>query len=216
MDEPRPAPEEWIDREEAGFDRAVGFFDATFALALTLLVTTLDIDNRQEAFQSVGNLWDAIGGQLLGFGIAFAVISNYWLVHHRLLRRFAGLDYPMIVTNLFLMAAIVLLPFCTDSVGDVGTEELPLPVAMMAVDIVAASVLSTLVFLLAVRRRLLLEQPDRREVISYALGGLAPALVFAASIPVAYLVSARAGTLTWLLLLVLAPIVPRLARFIDR
>jgi uncharacterized membrane protein len=212
MDEPQ-ASTEWIDREEAGFDRAVGFFDATFALALTLLVTTIDVEDRQEAFQSLGSLWDAIGGQLLGFAIAFAVISNYWLVHHRLLRRFRGLDYPMIVVNLFLVAAIVLLPFSTDSVGDVGTERLPLPVAVMALDIVAASVLSTLVYLLAVRRRLLIEQPDRREVVSYALGGLVSALVFAVSIPVAYLVSPRAGTLTWLLLLVLAPIVPRLARF---
>jgi uncharacterized membrane protein len=213
MDEPKAAPKEWIDREEAGFDRAVSFFDATFALALTLLVTTIDVENRLEAFQSLDNLWDAIGGQLLGFGIAFAVISNYWLVHHRLLRRFAGLDYPMIVANLFLMAAIVLLPFGTQSVGDVGTEQLPLPVAVMAVDIVAVSVLSTLIFLLAVRRRMLLEQPDRREVISYALGGLTPALVFAVSIPVAYLVSPRAATLTWLSLLVLAPLVPRLSRF---
>src|SRR5688572_28551076 len=152
MDEPKAAPEEWIEREEAGFDRAVGFFDATFALALTLLVTMIDVEYREEAFQSLDNLWDAIGGQLLGFGIAFAVISNYWLVHHRLLRRFAGLDYPMIVANLFLVAAIVLLPFSTESVGDLGTEQLPLPVAVMAVDIVAASVLSTLVFLLAVQR----------------------------------------------------------------
>ena len=116
------------------------------------------------------------------------------------------------MANLFLMAAIVLLPFCTESVGDVGTERLPLPVAVMAVNIVAVSVLSTLVFLLAVRRRLLVEQPDRREVLAYALGGLAPALVFAVSIPVAYLVSPRAATLTWLSLLVLAPLVPRLAK----
>jgi uncharacterized membrane protein len=133
-------------------------------------------------------------------------------VHHRLLRRFSRIDYPTIVTNLCLMVAIVLLPSCTESVGDVDTERLPLPVAVMAVDIVAASVLSTLVFLIAVRRRLLADQPDRGEVISYTLGGLVPALVFAVSIPVAYLVSPRAGTLTWLSLLVLAPIVHRLVR----
>jgi hypothetical protein len=43
-------------------------------------------------------LWDAIGDQLLGFGIAFAV-SNSWLVHHRPVRRFSGLDYRTIVAN---------------------------------------------------------------------------------------------------------------------
>jgi uncharacterized membrane protein len=205
----------WIDRDEAGFDRAVGFFDATFALALTLLVTTIDVDDPEEAFSSVGALWDAIGEQLLAFGIAFAVISNYWLVHHRLLRRFSRLDYRTIVANLFLMAAIVLLPFCTQSVGDLESE-LPLPVVVMAVDIVAASVLSTVVFWLAVRRGLFLEQPGRTDVVDYSVAGLLPAFVFAASIPIAYLVSPRAAALSWLSLLVLAPLAARLVPWKTR
>jgi hypothetical protein len=57
MDESNAAPKEWIDRDEAGFDRAVSFIDATFALALTLLVTTIDVENRPEAFQSLDILW---------------------------------------------------------------------------------------------------------------------------------------------------------------
>jgi TMEM175 potassium channel family protein len=201
----------WIDRDEAGFDRVVGFIDATFALALTLLVTTIDVDDPEEAFSSVGALWDAIGDQLLGFGIAFAVISNYWLVHHRLVRRFSGLDYRTIVANLLLIAAIVLLPFCTDSVGDLETD-LPLPVVVMAVDVVAASVLITVVFWLAVRRGLFLQQPGRIEVIAHSVGGLLPALVFAVSIPIAYLVSPQAAALSWLSLIVLAPLASRVLR----
>jgi uncharacterized membrane protein len=200
----------WIDSDEAGFDRAVGFFDATFALALTLLVTTIQVEDREEAFGSVEALWDAIGVQLISFGIAFAVISNYWIVHHRLFRRFSGLDYPTVVVNLLLMAAIVLLPFSTESIGDLEAE-LPLPVAVMAVNIVAASVLSTAVFWLAMRRGLFVEKPDRAEVISHSVAGLLPAIVFAASIPIAYLVSPRAAALSWLSLLVLAPLAPRLA-----
>lgn len=199
----------WIDRDEAGFDRAVGFFDATFALALTLLVTTIEVEDPEEAFSSVGALWDSLGDQLISFGVAFAVISNYWLVHHRLFRRFSGLDYRTIVANLFLMAAIVLLPFCADSVGGLETE-LPLPVVVMAVDIVAVSVLSTVVFWLALRRRLFLELPGRTDVIAYSVGGLLPAFVFAASIPIAYLVSSQAAALSWLSLLVLAPLASRL------
>ena len=201
--------DEWIDRDEAGFDRAVGFFDATFALALTLLVTTIEVEDREEAFSSVGALWDALGDQLISFGVAFAVIANYWLVHHRLLRHFSGLDYRTIVANLLLIAAIVLLPFCTDSVGDLETD-MPLPVAVMAVDIAAVSVLSTGIFWLALRRRLFLEQPGRTDVIAYYVGGLLPAFVFAASIPIAYLVSPQAAALSWLSLLVLAPLAPRL------
>jgi uncharacterized membrane protein len=36
-------------RDESEFDRAVAFIDAAFALALTLLVTSLDIDDRASA-----------------------------------------------------------------------------------------------------------------------------------------------------------------------
>ena len=39
-------------REQSEFDRAVGFIDATFALALTLLITSIDIPNRVKAFIS--------------------------------------------------------------------------------------------------------------------------------------------------------------------
>ena len=61
------------------------FVDATFALALTLLVTTLDVDDPRVAFSSLGALDDAVGEQFVAFAIAFAVIASYWLQHHRLI-----------------------------------------------------------------------------------------------------------------------------------
>jgi uncharacterized membrane protein len=66
-------------RDQGEFDRAIGFVDATFALALTLLVTTLNVDDPRVAFSSVGALYDALGDQFLAFALAFAVIAKYWL-----------------------------------------------------------------------------------------------------------------------------------------
>lgn len=40
-------------REQAEFDRAIGFMDATFALALTLLVTTLEVDRAATCPQPI-------------------------------------------------------------------------------------------------------------------------------------------------------------------
>jgi uncharacterized membrane protein len=88
-------------------------------------VTTLDIDDPREAFSSLGALNDAIGQQLIAFAIAFAVIAKYWLEHHRLIASFTGIDYPEIVINLCLIAAIILLPFSTQAVGDPAVEDLP-------------------------------------------------------------------------------------------
>jgi hypothetical protein len=56
------------------------------------------------------------------------------------------------VINLFLIAAIVLLPFSTQAVGEPGVDDLPLPTVIMAVNVVAASVFHTLVYVVAVRR----------------------------------------------------------------
>jgi uncharacterized membrane protein len=193
-------------RDESEFDRAIGFLDATFALALTLLVTTIDVSHPASVWKSLSALDDDIGPQLLAFGISFAVIANFWLVHHRLVADFAHIDVPMMVANLFLIGAIVLLPFSTQAVGDPATDDLPLPVAWMAVDVAAASALSALVYWLAWKRELLRAEPTKEEIRRNLLGGLVPAAVFMVSIPIAYLASPLAAQLSWLSLLVLKPL----------
>jgi uncharacterized membrane protein len=147
-------------RDDQEFGRAIGFFDATYALALTLLVTTLDIPDPSSAWEGLGALWDAVGPQFLAFGISFAVIALYWLAHHRLVRTLAAVDQLMIVANLVLIASIVVIPFSTNSVGDPGIEDLPLPTAFLAVNIAVASGLHTLVYVLAYRRELFLVRPS--------------------------------------------------------
>jgi uncharacterized membrane protein len=193
-------------RDESEFDRAIGFLDATFALALTLLVTTIDVSDPAIAWKSLGALNDDVGPQLISFGIAFAVIANYWLVHHRMVADFAYIDVPVMVANLFLIAAIVLLPFSTQAVGDPATHDLALPVAWMAVDVAVASALSTLVFWLAWKRDLLHAEPTKDELRGNLVGGLVPAVVFLVSIPIAYLVSPLAAQLSWLSLVLLKPL----------
>jgi uncharacterized membrane protein len=151
-------------RDDQEFGRAIGFFDATYALALTLLVTTLDIAEPSSAWATLSALWDAVGPQFLAFGISFAVISSYWLAHHRLVRTLAAVDQPTIIANLVLVASIVVIPFSTNAVGDPGVEDLPLPTAFLAVNIAIASGLHTLVYMLAYRRKLFLVRPSAREV----------------------------------------------------
>ena len=200
-------------RDQAEFDRAIGFVDATFALALTLLVTTLDVDHPGAAFSSLGALDDAVGQQFFAFVIAFAVIANYWLQHHRLIASFAAIDYPTIVVNLFLIAAIVVLPFSAQAVGDPGVDDLPLLTVIMAVNVVAASAVHTLVYGVAVRRNLLSPAPSRGEVSYAVVNGLVAAAVFGASVPVAYLISPVAARIAWVSLI---PITWLLGRYTAR
>jgi uncharacterized membrane protein len=198
-------------RDDQEFGRAIGFFDATYALALTLLVTTLEITEPSSEWDGVRALWDAIGPQFLAFGISFAVIASYWLAHHRLVRTLAAVDQLTIVANLVLIASIVVLPFSTNAVGDPGVEDLPLPTAFLAVSIAVASGLHTFVYMLSYRRDLFLVRPSAREVQGAIVIGLSPAAIMLASVPVAYLASPVIAQLCWLLIIPIRVIARRWA-----
>jgi uncharacterized membrane protein len=197
-------------RDQSEFDRAIAFIDATFALALTLLITTLDVDDKASSFTSMSALADAVGPQFLTFLIAFAVIAGYWLMSHRMVASFLAIDYPTIVANLCLVAAIVLLPFSTAAVGDPDVDELALPTVLMAVNVAAVASLQTLVWAIASRRGLLDHTATSGEWRDQVINGLLPAAVFLASVPIAYLVSPDVARSSWLSLLVINPLVGRL------
>ena len=204
-------------RESSEFDRAIGFVDATFALALTLLVTGIDVSGHAASvWSSIGSLGDEVGYQFIAFAISFVVIASYWLEHHRLIARFAAIDVPVIVANLALVAAVVLLPFSTKSVGDPNVVGLPLPAAVLAVNVAAVSALQTLVYVMAFRRGLLAARPDRAEFFGQVGSGLAPAVVFLTSIPIAYLATPQAAQISWFSLVVLNPTLGRIVRRHER
>jgi uncharacterized membrane protein len=188
-------------RDDSEFDRAIGFMDATFALALTLLVTTLDVDAIRSNWDSFGSLDDAVGSQVVAFGIAFAVIANFWLVNHRMVASFASIDYPVIVALLGLIATIVVLPFSSEAVGNPDLDDLALPTVVMAINIAAAALLGVFVYWLARKRDLLDPPPDRQEALRNIVGGLIPAAVFLGSVPIAYLASPVAAKVSWLSLI---------------
>jgi uncharacterized membrane protein len=193
-------------RDDSEFDRAVAFIDATFALALTLLVTTLDLHPKPDAWDSVSSFYDGLGTQLVAFAISFLVIAGYWLSHFRLIAGFTAIDLRNIVVNLLLIATVVILPFACESAGDPAINDLPIPTVLLAVNAAAVSAAFTLVYVQARQRGLLKVDPTRANFLWTALAFLAPAVVFLASVPIALLVSPTAAQLSWLALVVVNPI----------
>jgi uncharacterized membrane protein len=199
-------------RDDAEFDRAIAFIDATFAVALTLLVTTLDIPTNPEAWGSFGDFYDAGGSQLVSFGVSFLVIAGYWLAHFTLFATFVAVDMRVVVLNLALLAAIVVLPFTTEYAGDPDINYLPLPVAVVAVNIAAVSSVFAGVYVMARRHGLLKSAPGSREFTLNLLVILVPAAVFLASIPIAYLIDPVAAQLSWLVLIPINATLGRMSR----
>jgi uncharacterized membrane protein len=193
-------------REDAEFDRAIAFIDATFAVALTLLVTTLDIKSDPSSWDSLAHFYDAMGSQLVAFAISFVIIALYWVSHYRLVATFDALDLRLLVVNLFLLAAIVILPFTTESAGDPAVDHLPLPAVVLSVNLAAVSVAFTLIYVIARGRGLLRVEHSQREFRWRTALFLAPGVVFLASVPVAYAVDPGTARLVWLTLLLINPL----------
>jgi uncharacterized membrane protein len=106
---------------EIEFSRIVAFSDGVFAIAITLLVLALDIPQHLHG-ESVGAaLWDQ-RENLLAYGLSFAVIGRFWIVHHRFFSEVTGFDGRLLALNIFYLAWIVLIPFTSKVLGDHGGE----------------------------------------------------------------------------------------------
>jgi uncharacterized membrane protein len=186
------------------FERALGFFDATYAVALTLLVTTLDGYDVPGTWADPAALWAAIGTQVVAFFIAFAVVAFYWRSNHAFVGQLNHLSGRLLTVNIVLLAFIVLLPFSTDAMGQFQE---PLATAVFAGNVAVISSMEAVMSVLAWREGLMSAPPSRQRMRLNLVLQLIPAAVFLASIPVAYLVSSPAARLSWLSLVILNPMV---------
>jgi uncharacterized membrane protein len=102
------------------FGRVTSLSDGVFAIALTLLVLTLDVPDVP-ADQLARALMDQ-GQQVVVFGLSFLLVANVWWVHHRIVSRLAMIEPGLIALNFVLLALVALVPFPTSLVGSNPTE----------------------------------------------------------------------------------------------
>jgi uncharacterized membrane protein len=195
-----------VKRETTEFDRGLGFFDAVYAFAITLLITNIDMP-APDAWKNIGTLLGgSLGNQLLGFVISFVVIAVFWKVNFDLIREFNGMNTRVVIANLVTVGLVVLLPFTTQGISDPEIVELPLPTALYACNI-ALAILSQMV-MFEVGRRSGLVAVDHPPAALWAgrIDALLKVAVFAVSIPVAFLVGPDWARWVWATLLVIAPL----------
>jgi uncharacterized membrane protein len=104
---------------EIEFARIVAFSDGVFAIAITLLVLGLEIKPdlpHDEVAHAIRDQWD----NFLAFGISFAVIGRFWLVHHRFFGEVRAFDGRLLALNMLYLASIVLVPFSSQVLGEYG------------------------------------------------------------------------------------------------
>jgi uncharacterized membrane protein len=182
--------------EELEFDRVAFFSDAVFAIAMTLLVVGIGIPHVRPK-----NLAEHLGNketEIFSFFLSFLVIGLYWLAHHRFFSKLAAVDVRFMKINLVYLAAIAFMPFPTALVGTYGDNE-SLVIVIYAITLGIASFIDVILFWHAQRANLLRVQLSATAFRNYLIAALAPALVFAISIPIA-LVDPSLALLSWLLI----------------
>ncbi len=103
-------------RDSQEFARVVNLSDALFAIAMTLLVfstmeaTGVRLDGIMGAFR------DQLG-ELIAFVLSFAVVANFWWVHHRFFAVLGFVEPGLIGLNLALLGAVALVPYPTSLIG---------------------------------------------------------------------------------------------------
>jgi uncharacterized membrane protein len=97
-------------------NRIIGFSDGVFAIAITLLVLTIDVPANLTS-QEVSSFLRGALPQVLIYGASFMVIGTFWLRHYRMFSLCRAVDTRMLVLNLVFLAFVSLLPFPSDLIN---------------------------------------------------------------------------------------------------
>jgi uncharacterized membrane protein len=180
-------------RESVEFARIVAFTDGVFAIAITLLVLSLDVPPSLAGADLHDYLLDS-WGELFAYFLSFAVIGRFWMAHHHVTSILDGFDRRLVVLNLVYLSLIVLVPFPTELLGEYGSQT---DAVVLYAGVVGSAALLGWTLLRA-GMRFGLVRPEALEAARRSSAGmLRPAIVFYASIPVAFL-SPGVGQLVWL------------------
>ncbi len=193
-----------------GTERLNALSDGVFAIAMTLLVIDLKVPDLTGAEE--GRLPAELRGQLgsyLAYALSFYVIGQMWLVHHRMFRHIKMTDSRLLRINLLMLMVIAAVPFPTSLLGRYGGQTWG--VVPYAAAMVLLQVLFGLMWWWSLRHGLLADEEGSRQEAKAGLARNAGiGLVFAASIPVAF-VDPDLAKYLWLLLIVVPWLVGRLA-----
>lgn len=190
-----------VESEEAGLispERLIYFSDAVIAIAMTLLALELPVPaDGVHGNDEVLHFLREHTAEYLAFLISFAAVGMQWLAHQRLFRYATGLVGGVIQGNLVWLLMIVVMPFTTKMLtSDVDAYKVQF--GMYAANQALAALFLVLAFT-GLRRRGLLRADYPRKSIAVTMDWLAAVIVvFALSIPVAFVT--HWASLCWILL----------------
>jgi uncharacterized membrane protein len=171
-------------RHDEGLSRIETFADSVIAIAITLLVLTLadppPDTGQTELAREVLDQWP----HFLAYGLSFAVIGRFWIVHHHLFRYVQRYDTGFLVLNLVFLLTVAFLPYPTDLLGEHGDE--PFAVILYAASAAATGASSSLLWVYSTHNHRLVDPKlPEHEIRHVRQRSQLNAVVFLISIPLA-------------------------------
>lgn len=183
-------------------DRVLGFSDAVFAFAATLLVLKIDLPQivkeqiSTQFFTAFTTLWPQYAANI----ISFLVIGYYWLNHHAIFSMVKRYNGPLVWLNLVFLIFLSFLPFPVDLYGDFFMT--PIVVVFYSASLAVVGYFLALLWIYASHQHHLVSKELSSKDISYYTARmlLAP-IVFTLAIPLVFIHPILAQ-LSWVFVLV--------------
>jgi len=115
VSDPRSAGDQQHGRDTQEFTRLVNLSDAVFAIAMTLLVLTVDVPDVPATELASALLADL--PQIGAYALAFALVASQWYAHRKLFQRLAFSEPGLTMINLAWLGLVALVPFPTSVLG---------------------------------------------------------------------------------------------------
>ena len=164
-------------------EHVVSFSDAIFAFSITFMAVTIQIPNLPENLtqaQVIQNLIGKLGPRFAIYVISFFVIAAYWISYHQIFNHIAGSHVVIVWLNLLFLFFITIIPFAVDLQIDYGLYQVIF--ILYALVLTAAGASLTLIWLHAMKSRLLDKTMNQTDIQSILLESIVLPSVFVISI----------------------------------
>ncbi len=101
--------------------------DGIFAIAMTLLVLTLEVPNFPDPVTNATmiNFLISTIPQFFVYGMSFVLLAVFWRINHREFNRIDKSDGILLRITIIWLMFVVLVPFSTSLIGDYGNLQVP-------------------------------------------------------------------------------------------
>jgi uncharacterized membrane protein len=164
-------------------EHLVSFSDAIFAFSITFMAVTIEIPNFPENLtqaQVIQNLIGELGPRFAIYVISFFVIGVYWISYHQIFNHIVDSHTVIVWLNLLFLFFITIIPFAVDLQIDYGLYQVIF--ILYALVLTAAGASLTLIWLHAMKGRLIDKTMNQTDIQSILLESIVLPSVFVISI----------------------------------